>query len=327
MTLTVKDEFLKRLFEAKGTPISGQEIADEFGLSRTAIWKYVKEFEEAGYEIGTVRKKGYYLISAPDLVTAVNIQKHLQTKRYGKSIHYIETCDSTQLIAHDLAQNNSVDGTVVIAEEQLGGKGRMARPWASKAYKGIWMSIIMNPKLTLQQAPQLTLVAAVAIVRAIEDVTGLTAQIKWPNDLLVNGKKVTGILTELQADPDQVKAIILGIGMNVNQDETEFPAELASIATSLKMELGKEVNRAKLIASTLLYLEKYVDMYVENGFKPIKLLWESYSNTIGKQVRAVMLRETIEGTAVGITDEGMLELKRADGSICKVYSGDIEFDE
>lgn len=325
MTSTVKDKVLQRLFEADGEPISGQVIADEFGLSRTAIWKYMKEFEEEGYEIGSIRKKGYYLISRPDLVTAGLIHKYLTTKRYGKTINYYETCDSTQPIAHDLAQNGAADGVIVVSEEQVMGNGRMARPWSSKAFKGIWMSVITKPQLTPQQAPQMTLVAAVAIVRAIEEVTELVPQIKWPNDLLLNGKKVSGILTELQADPDLVKAIILGIGINVNQEVAEFPAELASIATSLKIEKGESVNRAKLIAAVLKYLERYVDLYVESGFAPIKLLWESYSNTIGKQVRAVMVQETVEGMAIGITDEGMLELQLADGSIRGIYSGDIEF--
>lgn len=325
MTLTVKDKFLKRLFEANGEPISGQAIADEFGVSRTAIWKYVKEFEAAGYEIGSIRKRGYYLVSVPDLVTEGNIKKYLQTKRYGATIHYFETCESTQLIAHEIVQKGALDGTVVISEEQLEGKGRMARPWSSRAQKGIWMSIILKPELTPQQAPQVTLVAAVAIVRAIEEVTGLTPDIKWPNDLLVNGKKITGILTELQADPDQIKAIILGIGINVNQSEADFPAELTSIASSLKIALGKEVNRAELVATILKYVEHYADLYVEKGFKSIKLLWESYSTTIGKHIRAVMLQETIEGTAIGITDEGMLELQLKDGTLRKIYSGDIEF--
>lgn len=324
MTLTAKDKFLKRLFEANGEPVSGQEVADELGVSRTAIWKYVKEFEENGYEIGSIRKKGYYLISVPDLVTEGNIKKHLQTKRYGKKIHYYETCKSTQLIAHEFAQKGTPDGTVVISEEQLGGKGRMARPWDSSAHKGIWMSVILKPELTPQQAPQITLVAAVAIVRAIEEVTGLTPDIKWPNDLLVNGKKITGILTELQADPDQIKAIILGIGINVNQCADDFAPELSSIASSLKIELGQKVNRAKLVAAILKHAEHYIELYLEQGFKPIKLLWESYATTIGKPVRAVMLQETLEGTAIGITADGMLELQLKDGTVRKIYSGDIE---
>lgn len=324
MSLDAKNELLKRLFEADGQPVSGQGIADEFGLSRTAVWKYIKDFEKDGYEIGTVRKKGYYLIGVPDRVNEANIKKYLQTKAYGHKIHYEETCLSTQLIAHDEAQNGALDGTVVIAEEQTSGKGRLSRPWTSTARKGIWMSIIMRPKLTLQQAPQMTLVAAVAVTRAIEEVTGIEAQIKWPNDVLIDGKKVTGILTELQADPDQIKAIIIGIGMNVNQAEADFPEELLPIATSLSLTLGETVNRAKLIAKTLQFLEQFTSLYETHGFSPIKLLWEGYSNTVGKRIRAVMINETIEGIALGISDDGMLEVKLDDGTIRGIYSADIE---
>ena len=324
MSINVKNELLKRLFEAKGEPVSGQEIADQFGLSRTAIWKYVKELEKEGYEVGTVRKKGYYLITAPDRVDEVNVHKHLTANRYGKTIRYFDTCSSTQIIAHEEAQSGVPDGTVIIADEQTTGRGRMLRPWSSVAGKGIWMSIIARPSLTPQQAPQLTLVAAVAIIRAIEDLTGIEAAIKWPNDILVNGKKMTGILTELQADPDQVKAIIIGIGMNVNQEAADFPEELHAIATSLKMLTGKSVDRAQLVAKILGFLELYTDMYVKNGFAPIKLLWEGYSNTTGRRIRAVMLNETIEGVALGISDEGVLQLKLDDGSIRGIYSADIE---
>lgn len=326
MTSSAKNELLKRLFEANGQPVSGQEIADEFGLSRTAIWKYVKDFEKEGYEIGTIRKKGYYLIAIPDRVNEANVKNFLTTKVYGKRIDYVETCASTQLIAHDEAQNGAPDGTVIISEEQTSGKGRMSRPWDSAAHKGVWMSVITRPSLTPQQAPQMTLVAAVAVTRAIQAVTSLTPHIKWPNDILLNGKKVTGILTELQADPDRVKAIILGIGINVNQTEADFPEDLKSIATSLQIAHGKTVNRAELIAKTLHYLELYTEMYESNGFGPIKLLWEGYSNTTGRRIRAVMLNETIEGVALGISETGMLELKLDNGTIRGIYSADIEFE-
>ena len=324
MNLTAKDELLKRLFEANGQPVSGQEIADQFGLSRTAIWKYVKAIEQDGYEIGTIRKKGYYLISTPDKVDASNINRYLKSERYGQTIRYYESCDSTQIIAHDEALNGAEDGTVIISEEQTRGKGRMSRPWSSTAAKGVWMSIIVRPILAPQQAPQITLVAAVAVTRAIEEVTGLSPDIKWPNDILVNDKKVTGILTELQSDPDRVNAIIIGIGINVNQVEADFPEELKTIATSLNIELGTPINRAKLVAKTLEYLEVYTELYVIHGFSPIKLLWEGYSNTAGKRIRAVMINETIEGTAIGISKDGMLELKLDDGSIRSIYSADIE---
>ena len=324
MTSNAKTELLKRLFEADGQPVSGQDIADEFGLSRTAIWKYVKDFERDGYEIGTVRKKGYYLITVPDLVNEANVKKHLQATTYGNRIDYMETCESTQLIAHEEAQNGAPDGTVIISEEQTVGKGRMSRPWNSTAGKGIWMSVITRPALSPQQAPQMTLVAAVAVTRAIQEVTGIEPSIKWPNDILVNGKKVTGILTELQADPDRVKAIILGIGINVNQTEADFPEELKTIASSLKMVIGHSINRAELIAKTLEFLEHYTEIYVTHGFSPIKLLWEGYSNTAGKRIRAVMFNETIEGIALGISNDGMLELRLDNGTVRGIYSADIE---
>lgn len=327
MTSKAKSELLSRLLAANGDPVSGQEIADEFGLSRTAIWKYVKEFEAEGYEIGTVRKKGYYLVTVPDKVNAANVQHYLSTEKYGRNITYLESCASTQIIAHEAAQEDVEGGTVILAEEQTAGKGRMARPWDSKAGKGIWMSVIARPRLAPQQAPQMTLVAAVAVTRAIEEVTGLMPQIKWPNDLLLNGKKITGILTELQTEPDMIKAIILGIGINVNQNQADFPLELEEIASSLKIEKGEAIDRTYLIAKILGYLEEYTKLYETHGFSPIKLLWESYSNTAGKRIRAVMLNETIEGIARGISEDGMLELQLADGTIRGIYSADIEFQE
>lgn len=324
MKSPAKSELLKRLFAAQGEPVSGQDIADEFGLSRTAIWKYIKELEEQGYEIGSQRKKGYYLIEAPDLVNQGNITEYLTTERYGRTIKYFDTVPTTQTIAHEEAQNGADDGTLIIAEEQTAGKGRLARPWTSQANRGIWMSLIIRPDLAPQHAPQLTLVAAVAIVRAIEEVAEIQPIIKWPNDILINGKKVTGILTELQADPDRVKAVILGMGINANQKQTDFPEELQTIATSLRMEKGEKIDRAQLVASILRYLEQYTDLYVEKGFAPIKILWESYAAITGKRITATMVRETVEGIALGISHDGMLELQLDDGTVRGIYSADIE---
>ncbi|WOV89083.1 biotin--[acetyl-CoA-carboxylase] ligase [Sporosarcina oncorhynchi] len=323
MNTQVKNELLRRLFEANGIPISGQEFADEFGLSRTAIWKYIKEFEEEGYDILSIRKKGYVLTGSPDRINAANIQKKLKTKSYGRIVDYYESCATTQLIAHDAAQNGAADGTLVVSEEQTAGKGRLSRPWSSAAGKGIWMSLIIRPSLMPQEAPQMTLVAAVAIVRAIEEIVGLEATIKWPNDIMIDGKKITGILTELQSDPDRVKAIIIGIGMNINHDIDDFPEEIQDIATSLKLKTGKVTDRARLIAEILSFLELYTEMYVKHGFGPIKLLWEGYSNTAGKRIKAVMLNETVEGIALGISEEGLLEVKMDDGTIKGIYSADI----
>lgn len=323
MNLTVKDKLLAKLLETTKEPISGQQLADEFEVSRTAIWKNIKALEEEGYIIQSVRKKGYQLVEQPNIITAARLDQYLTTTSYGRHVVHHMECDSTQHIAHDLAQQGVVDGTVVITEKQLQGKGRLARPWASNNADGLWMSLIMRPDLAPQHAPQLTLVAAVSIVRAIEALTNVTPVIKWPNDILLNDLKLTGILTEMQADPDRVKSVILGIGMNINQAREDFPEELQTIATSLKIETKMPFDRAQIAATILNHLENYTNLYLEKGFTSIKLLWESYSNTIGRRIRVTMINEIIEGEAIGITAEGMLQLKQPDGSIRDIYSGDI----
>ncbi len=321
--MTIKEKIISTLLMAKGEPISGQKLADQLNISRTMVWKHLKTIEEDGYVIEAIKKKGYILKSTPDVVSKERISSFLETKQLGSHIVYYPVCDSTQNIAAEQARDGAPHGTVVITEEQTAGRGRLDRSWDSSANKGIWMSVIIRPEITPQYAPQFTLVSAVAITRAIEDLTGCRPDIKWPNDLLINGKKMTGILTELQADMDRVQSIIIGIGVNVNQEMEAFDESIQSIATSLKVETQKEVNRAALVAKILFYLEKYSTIYVENGFESIKLLWEMYSCTIGKRIRASMLRETLEGVAMGITNDGVLQLRLDNGEVREIYSADI----
>lgn len=326
MNMSTKDYVLNKLLSANGQAISGQDIADELEVSRTAIWKCVKELEEEGYSIESIRKKGYVLHDSPDVLHEAHITPYLKTEQYGRNLIIFDEVESTQKIAHDEAQQEVPNGTLVIADSQTGGRGRLARTWYSARGKGIWMSLIARPHLSIEQAPQLTLVTAVAIIHTLKEVTGLEAQIKWPNDILLNGKKITGILTELQADPDRIQAVIIGIGMNVNQQETDFEDEITSIATSLRIESGKKWERAEIIGELMNQLEKYVHMYETHGFSPIKMLWESYSVTIGKKLTARMVNETLRGEAIGISENGLLQLKLRDGSIRSIYSADIEFD-
>lgn len=323
MNISIKEKILSTLINAKGEPVSGQKLADELHISRTMIWKHLKSIEEDGYVIEAIKKKGYILQSIPDLVTPEQILPKLNTKKLGRNIDYYTSCTSTQIIAADKARQGASHGTVIISEEQTAGKGRLERSWDSTANKGIWMSVIIRPNISPEFAAQFTLVSAVAINQAIQEVTNLTPQIKWPNDILINGKKVTGILTELQADMDIVHSIIIGIGVNVNQELSAFDESIQNIATSLKMENGEEVDRSLLVAKILYYLEKYGDLYVEKGFEPIKILWESHNCTIGKRIRATMLRETLEGVALGITKDGVLELRLDSGEIRGIYSADI----
>jgi BirA family transcriptional regulator, biotin operon repressor / biotin---[acetyl-CoA-carboxylase] ligase len=324
----VQSQVRKRLLDAftksNGEFLSGQYLADLLGCSRTAIWKHMEDLRNEGFELEAIRRKGYRIVSVPEKITSNEIQLGLTTKRLGRQIHYEESVSSTQKIALQMSFDGAPEGTIVIAEEQTSGRGRMNREWHSAKFSGIWMSIILRPDLLPKDAPQLTLITAVAIVQAIEEVTTLHPEIKWPNDILVNGKKVTGILTELQAESDRINSVIIGIGMNVNQESNSFPDEIASIATSMFIESGEKINRARLIQVVLTKLEYLYDLYLQEGFYPIKLLWESYAVSIGKMINARMLKETIKGKALGITDDGVLMLEDDSGKVHYIYSADIE---
>lgn len=320
----LRKDLLDAFTNADGAYLSGQHIAELIGCSRTAVWKHIEELRKEGFELEAVRRKGYRIVKTPEKITADELRLGLTTKFIGKNVHYEESVESTQKIAYLLAYEDAPEGTVIIAEEQLSGRGRMDRKWHSPKYTGIWMSIILRPNIPLPKAPQLTLLAAVAIVQAIEDLTGLLPEIKWPNDILIKGKKVTGILTELEAEADRINSIIIGIGMNVNQTKDDFPSELQQIATSLSLEKGEKVARADLIKGIFMNLEKLYLLYLEEGFLPIKLLWESYAISIGKNITARTLTHSIIGKAQGITDDGVLIIEDEQGKTHHVYSADIE---
>lgn len=325
MSLTMKDEILQKFLQASGEPISGQKLADDFGVSRTAIWKHMQALQVEGYTFETIKKKGYLLTSVPDRVDVAQVTANLETKRLGRTIHHFEETTTTMLNAHDLVREGVEDGTIVLAERQTAGRGRMLRHWETAAGKGIWMTVILKPDVLPHQAPQFTLVAAVAVVNAMKAMfKTFTPKIKWPNDILINGRKCTGILTEMIAESDRVQALLIGIGINVNQQITDFPDDLQTIATSMAIEHGETIDRALFLANLLYFLEHYVDLYIQRGFGPIKELWEEASGTIGQQVRATTLREVIEGEAIGITETGVLEIRTASGEIKGVYSADIE---
>ncbi|OMP65843.1 biotin--[acetyl-CoA-carboxylase] ligase [Domibacillus epiphyticus] len=324
MQSSVKHKLLEAFSKADGDFVSGQALADIIGCSRTAVWKHIESLRQEGFELEAVRKKGYRITSKPDKVSENELLIGLETVRLGKKVVFIESVESTQKEAHKLAEE-AEEGTLVIAEEQTAGRGRMTREWHSPKYTGIWMSLILKPNLPPYKAPQFTLITAVAVTEAIRDAAGVMAEIKWPNDILLNGKKITGILTELQADSDQIRSIIIGIGMNVNQ--RQFPEELSNIATSISIEKGETVPRAKLVQAIMKNLELYYDEYMTNGFGLIKDKWESYAISIGRHIIARTVTGTIRGKALGITDEGVLKLQDENGMIHDIYSADIEIDQ
>jgi BirA family transcriptional regulator, biotin operon repressor / biotin---[acetyl-CoA-carboxylase] ligase len=331
MAERVQSEIRKKLIDAftnsETEYLSGQLLANLAGCTRTAVWKHIEELRREGFEFEAVRRKGYKIVSIPDNMTADKINLGLKTAFLGRNLHYHDSVASTQKIAYKLAYENADEGTTVIAEEQTAGRGRMDRKWHSPKYTGIWMSIILRPNIPIPKAPQLTLIAAVGVVQAIEEVTGLLPEIKWPNDILINGKKVTGILTELQAEADRINSVIIGIGINVNTKKEDFPEELENIASSLSIESGSIVDREKMIRIILEKLEKLYLLYLEKGFFPIKLMWESYAVSIGKGITARTLTGEIKGKATGITEDGVLLIEDAAGKIHNIYSADIQIDE
>lgn len=324
MQSDVRTKLIEAFSNADGTFISGQQIADYIGCSRTAVWKHIEDLRTEGYVVEAVRNKGYRIVFTPEKVTANEIQLGLKTKTMGKKIHYEESVETTQKVAHKLANEGVPEGTLVVAEEQSGGKGRLVRKFFSAKYTGIFMSLILRPKIPFHQAPQLTLLAAVAVVQAIEKTTELKPQIKWPNDILINRKKMVGILTELQAESDRIHSVIIGIGINVNQQKSDFPEELQEKATSLLMEGGKKVSRAKVIQEFLVCFEALYNQYLVEGFLPIKKLWESYAISLGQEIKATTINSTIIGKAIGITDEGVLLLEDHSGKVHSIYSADID---
>ncbi|MDP4083855.1 MAG: biotin--[acetyl-CoA-carboxylase] ligase [Bacillota bacterium] len=324
MQSDIRKELLDAFTNAGESYLSGQHLADLIGCSRTAVWKHVEELRKEGFELEAIRRKGYRIIKTPEKIIPDEIRLGLKTGFVGKNIYYEDCIDSTQKAAQRLAYDQVPEGTVVIAEEQTAGRGRMNRKWHSPKYTGIWMSLILRPNIPLSKAPQLTLLTAVSIVQAIEDLTNLHTEIKWPNDILINGKKVTGILTELQAESDRIHSIIIGMGINVNQTVDDFPIELQSIASSLLIEKGESIPRAALIKSIFTYFEKLYLLYLEEGFLPIKLLWESYAISIGKIITARTLTGALKGKALGITDDGVLQIEDQEGKIHHIYSADIE---
>lgn len=324
MATEIRSRLLKMFTEIEGDFLSGQKISEELGCSRTAVWKHIEDLRQEGYELEAVRRKGYRIKTIPDKISHNEISLGLKTETLGRKIHFEDAVTSTQKIAHQLAYDGVPEGTLVVAEEQTSGRGRLSRAWYSPKYTGVWMSLILRPNLPPAKAPQLTLLTAVAITQAIEELTGLRPDIKWPNDILINKKKTVGILTEMQAEADKINSVIIGMGINVNQSLEQFPKELHSIATSLSIELGEKVNRAELIQTILMKFENLYQKYLQHGFYPIKLLWESYAISIGKRIIARTITGTLEGKAKGITEDGVLMLEDDQEVVHYIHSADIQ---
>ena len=319
----MRNKILQILRQSGNKYMSGEEMAEKLGVSRAAVWKHIKEMRSQGYNIESLARNGYILREAPDAMLSGEISNGLETKTIGCRIICHEEIDSTNNAAKRLAREGAAEGTVVVAESQTGGKGRLERQFFSPKGKGIWFSVVLRPKFLPQEAPKCTLLAAVAVAQAMTEF-GLKPGIKWPNDLLYDNKKLVGILTEMSAEMDGINYIVIGTGINVNIAPEEFPEELRSVATSLSQMKGENLPRVKFLQAVLRALDDlYAKVQVE-GFAPVLKEWRQYSITLGQEVKVIGVRdgEVFYGKAADIDDEGALLVDTAAGRQ-RVLAGDV----
>ena len=317
----MKGEILKLLKETDGY-VSGQELCRRFGVSRTAVWKVINQLKEEGYEIEAVRNRGYALKGAGDVLSEAELLSCLKTEWAGGRTVYFDATDSTNVQAKRLAEAHAPHGTLVVSDRQDGGKGRRGRSWASPSGVGIWMSLILRPEIAPSSASMLTLAAALAVREGIQEETGLSPLIKWPNDLVLNGKKICGILTEMSTELMEIQYVITGIGINVNQ--REFPPEIRDTATSLSLEAGRSFRRSSLIAAILKAFEKDYTAFLKTG--DLSLLLEEYNACLvnrGKEVCILDPSGEYRAVAEGIDESGSLLVTLPDGTRREIISGEV----
>ena len=302
--------------------LSGEDIGRELSITRAAVWKGIKKLREEGYEIEAVTNRGYRLTNPETMYNKRELDQGLKTKTMGQSIYFYEETDTTNNRARELALEGAPEGTLVVAEKQTAGRGRRGKVWESPLGTGIWMSLVLRPQIMPAEASVLTLLCGLATAEAIKAETGLSAGIKWPNDILINGKKAVGILTEMDCEMSEVHFVIPGIGINVNT--ASFPPEIADIATSLYLECGKTVSRRRLVHKVLERLEEHYETFLRTGsFTAMLEDYRKHCITLGKEVH-VLGREPFFAEALDITPEGELLVRRADnGKEEVVFSGEV----
>ena len=310
------EEKILKLFKKKpDNYLSGEQVSKLLNITRSAFWKHIEKLRAYGYEFDAVPHLGYRLRKAPDKLYSFEISPMLKTKIIGQEIIYHDTVGSTNTIAYNFAKNNAKEGTVVIAEKQTKGRGRLSRVWSSPKEKGIYLSIILRPKITPFKAPVMTLMAAVSLAQAIRENTGAQAVIKWPNDILVYGQKLSGMLSEMEAEADMVSFVNIGIGLNANNDLSDRePA-----ATSLKQILKRDVSRKEILANYLDALERRIDA---GDYDSVIPEWKNYTCTLNREVKIVTTNGIFSGLATDVDENGSLILKQDNGDIKSVSFGD-----
>lgn len=301
--------------------VSGQDICNQLGVSRTAVWKNINSLKEEGYQIDSVNNKGYKLLAEPDVIDEMRIREYLHTKWLAKEILYEKEMDSTNTQAKRLGEHDAINGTVVVTERQTAGKGRRGKTWISPE-GNCYFSILLRPEVLVDRASIITLVSAMAMAKAIKQVTLLDSMIKWPNDVIANGKKLCGILTESSTDLEYINYVVVGIGVNTNQ--TDFPEEIKHIASSICLETGKKVNRAELLGTFLDNFESYYETFLET--EDLTRLAEEYNQLLvnrGREVKIIEKDQERILTAIGIDHKGGLVVEDDEGKRETIISGEV----
>jgi BirA family transcriptional regulator, biotin operon repressor / biotin---[acetyl-CoA-carboxylase] ligase len=318
------DRRLFRLFREAGDGyVSGEKLSSSLGISRTAVWKRICSLRELGYGIDSVPSRGYRLTARPDLLLPAELGGVLGEATVGSTIISFPRTSSTNSIAFRLAEDGAPEGTTVLAEEQESGKGRLGRKWESPAGVNLYSSIVLRPRILPNHASQLTFVSAVAVARAIRETTSLRPEIKWPNDVLVNGRKVAGLLNEMSAETDTVRFVILGIGVNINMERDQFPADLRYPASSLFLEGGERVDRLTFTVSLLREIDRLYASYRRGEYPSIREEWLSLCNVRGRRVRVESSGSVVTGVVTGVEESGALLLETDDGRTETIYAGDV----
>jgi BirA family biotin operon repressor/biotin-[acetyl-CoA-carboxylase] ligase len=325
--VTIDSEILSAL-RAVNDGVSGTDLSQQLGISRAAVWARIEALRALGYDIEASPHAGYRLLHVPDVLHADDLLSRLGgTKRIGRDIRVFQETTSTNDVIEKLARDDVSEGVVVFAESQTKGRGRLGRKWMSPAKKGLWFSVLLRPVLRPQAATQLTIASATALVRAIHTRTGLAPEIKWPNDVLISGRKVAGILTEMHAELDTVKYAILGIGVDVNLGASEFPPDLRRSATSLKIETGEPVDRGELAAEVLRELDRDYGRLCYGEFESLADEWEECCTTIGRDVVIRVGDRRLHGRAESLDPDGALLLRTQHGHLESVIGGDVTVEQ
>ncbi len=312
------------LLECADDFVPGGVLCDKLDVPRAELLKRIDSLRSRGYVIDTRGGLGYRLVEVPDRLGEAQIAPLLATGELGRKIHHFDEVESTNDEAHRLADAGALHGEVVVADFQTQGRGRRGRSWVAPRGTALTFSVILRPALPATRAPEITLVAAVAVAEAAREMGAPAARIKWPNDVECKGRKIAGLLTELRAEPDRVRHAVLGVGFNVSLQMHDFPEELRQIATSLLLESGERLARPVVCAALLEHLEEWLSLHETEGFPPVADRWRELSSTLGRRVRIVGGGETVEGDAVDLADDGALLVRIAEGTLVRVVAGDVE---